>query len=360
MMSGDGLVLRVRPRLGRLSADEARRFCELADRYGNGMIDVTTRANLQIRGVTGEGHSALLDALMDAGLVDSDARVDARRNIVATPFWNPGDLTDRMGAALEARLPDLPDLPAKVGFALDTGPAAMLSAVSADFRFEGGDGAPLILRADGASRGVSVTERTAVGALMDMAEWFARSGGCESGRMSRHVARVAWPDGWDQPAPVRPFRRVDPGAANGVRIFGVPFGQTTARDLGDLVTASGATHLRVTPWRMLALEQASDTRHPAFISHPEDPVLGVSACPGAPLCPQASVRTRALARKLAGLTGGTLHVSGCAKGCAWQGGAALTIVGCAGTYDVVRDGHAWDAPFETGLSDTDILNRFAR
>ena len=51
MMSGDGLVVRVRPRLARLSAAQTLGLCDLALRFGNGTIDLTNRANLQLRGV---------------------------------------------------------------------------------------------------------------------------------------------------------------------------------------------------------------------------------------------------------------------------------------------------------------------
>src|SRR5262249_26859406 len=72
MLSGDGLVVRVRPHGGRLAATQAAGIAELAARYGNGLIDVTSRANLQIRGVTDAAHLPLLDGLAQLGLLDSD------------------------------------------------------------------------------------------------------------------------------------------------------------------------------------------------------------------------------------------------------------------------------------------------
>ncbi len=51
----------------------------------------------------------------------------------------------------------------------------------------------------------------------------------------------------------------------------------------------------------------------------------------------------------------TLHVSGCAKGCAHAGPAALTLVGRDGRYDLVRNGRAGDAPTLTGLSVEQIV-----
>ena len=49
MLSGDGLVVRVRPHGGQLSAAQASGIADLATCYGNGLIDLTGRANLQIR-----------------------------------------------------------------------------------------------------------------------------------------------------------------------------------------------------------------------------------------------------------------------------------------------------------------------
>ena len=51
MQSGDGFVVRIRPHGGRLSAEQAEGIADLAERHGNGLIDLTGRANLQIRGV---------------------------------------------------------------------------------------------------------------------------------------------------------------------------------------------------------------------------------------------------------------------------------------------------------------------
>ena len=121
MMSGDGLVVRVRPRLARLDRAQALGLAALAQRFGSGVIDLTSRANLQIRGVTEADHEALLQELARLDLLDADASLERRRNVLVTPFWQPGDLTERLTRALLGALPALPELPAKVGFAVDTG-----------------------------------------------------------------------------------------------------------------------------------------------------------------------------------------------------------------------------------------------
>ena len=87
MASGDGLVVRLRPRGGRLSSARASHIAELSSRYGNGLIDLTGRANLQIRGVVAESHEALIEALARLGLVDAAVIATAERlkaNAIAT------------------------------------------------------------------------------------------------------------------------------------------------------------------------------------------------------------------------------------------------------------------------------------
>ena len=60
MPSGDGLLVRLRLSGGALSADLARQISRLASRHGNGAIDLTQRANLQLRGVRDETLPALI------------------------------------------------------------------------------------------------------------------------------------------------------------------------------------------------------------------------------------------------------------------------------------------------------------
>ena len=61
MLSGDGLVVRVRPFRAELSAAQALALCDLARTHGNGTLELTSRANLQIRGVPEAAFPALLD-----------------------------------------------------------------------------------------------------------------------------------------------------------------------------------------------------------------------------------------------------------------------------------------------------------
>ena len=354
MMSGDGLIVRVRPHAGRLDRAQVIGLCEAAARYGNGIIDLTNRANLQIRGVAQADHAALLESLAAFRLLDGDPEREARRNIIVAPHWRAGDATSRLAEKLARRLGELPALPAKFGFAVDAGDAPMLADAPADIRVERGARGGLIVRADGAARGRPVSESEAIDAMIALARWFARHGAGVT-RMARLLRAVPLPQAWqgESPAPARP--RPQPGDDMGGVVLGAPFGQLPARDLANLMLASGATALRVTPWRLFALEAAARLPAHTFIEKPDDPLLRVDACPGAPACPSATVETRQLARALAGKIDGDLHVSGCEKGCARPRAADVTLVGRSGGFDLVRHGAPSDAPAQRGLTPDAIL-----
>ena len=101
--------------------------------------------------------------------------------------------------------------------------------------------------------------------------------------------------------------------------------------------------------------RGGDAAKRRFITAPGDPLLAVDACPGAPFCPQASVETRALARQLAPHVTGSLHVSGCAKGCARRHPADTTLTGRDGVYDLVEGGGPADPPARVGLTAETLL-----
>jgi precorrin-3B synthase len=113
------------------------------------------------------------------------------------------------------------------------------------------------------------------------------------------------------------------------------------------------TRALISPRRELAALMDAAARL-GFIVEAADPRRFINACAGAPLCTSGRIATRALApeaaREAAPLLDGslTLHLSGCAKGCAHRGAAAaLTIVGGPDGFGVVVDGGARDAPLAT-------------
>ncbi|MBE0453095.1 cobalamin biosynthesis protein CobG [Roseovarius autotrophicus] len=357
MMSGDGLVVRVRPMLARLTRAQMLGLCQAATRYGAGLIDLTSRANLQLRGVAEASLPALQTALAGLGLLDRDESTEARRNVLVAPDWRAGDDTHRLALALTARLADLPPLPAKVGFAIDAGAAPVLRDTPADFRIERGAAGGLILRAEGRAWGRALPPGGEIDALIALAHWFVATGGAQAGRMARHAAPLPEPDA---PAPPRPA--LEPGPCSAGLAVGFAFGQIAAPALATLVARSGAQGVRITPWRIAVLEGVRwlPAALPAgVLADPEAPALRVDACAGAPYCPQAQAETRALALRLAGHVPGRLHVSGCAKGCARAGPADVTLTATAPhRFDLARRARAGAPPDLPAQSPAQLLAHF--
>lgn len=352
MMSGDGLVVRVRPRLGRLDREQALGLCALADRYGSGCIDLTNRANLQIRGVSDAEHDALLQGLAALDLLDADPGLESRRNILVTPFWQRGDLSKRLAEKLLDALGDLPEMPAKVGFAVDTGAAPILGAAPADFRFER-RGTGFILRAEGSAMGRPVREETAMSALYELVQWFDTRRTPAHRRMAQVVAVHDLPRGWMTTAPNPPAPRPQAGRHRMGALLGAAFGQIDAAALARVMRQCDVSGIRITPWRHFLLEGADVDGDVPFITDADDPLLTAHACAGKPFCPQATVETRDIATRLAReKKGRSLHVSGCAKGCARPGATDLTFVGRDGAFDLVLNGTPRDEPCRRGLTPT--------
>nr|MDT0667615.1 precorrin-3B synthase [Micromonospora sp. DSM 115978] len=82
-------LARVRVPGGRLAARQAVALAAAASDYGDGHLELTSRANLQVRGIE-PGHVAAFAArLTDAGLLPSPTH-EKIRNIVASPLSGRG------------------------------------------------------------------------------------------------------------------------------------------------------------------------------------------------------------------------------------------------------------------------------
>ncbi|UWQ36301.1 precorrin-3B synthase [Leisingera aquaemixtae] len=353
MMSGDGLVVRVRAPLGKLSVNQARGVARLSEDFGNGLLDISARANLQMRGIREDAHEELITGLRELGLIDPDAQAEARRNVLLAPFWTEGDDTHAIATGLSAALTAATDLalPGKFGFAVDCGSEPVLQDTAADIRIER-TAQGLILRADGAGAGLPVTRESAVPEALALARWFLDQGGAPQGRgrMHRLIARRGPPAAHAAPVAKASFS-AKPGAVPAGTLAALEFGQMPAAALAQL-----AEHgpIRLTPWRMLLVEGAASLPPlPGLILDATDPRLQVVACTGAPGCLQAHSATRDLARALAPHVpaGSRLHVSGCAKGCACPGTAPLTLTATGeNEFSLIRNGTAADQPLKTRLS----------
>ena len=389
MPSGDGLIVRLRLTGGIVDIALAQQIAAWSRRWGNGLIDLSSRANLQLRGFSERYLPDLHDALAERGLLDHSADAETVRNVIASPLagLDPDAVLDvrPIVRRLEQRLAGdtgLHGLPDKFGFAVDDGGRFGLDDVPADVRFVACPGAGFAVHLAGAAPGAVgwCRAEAAEDVAAALGQVFLRQAGGQPGvrRMRDLVARrgaeaIAADSGLDRVAsPERQRTAASFLGAQALGLFGfvgvgLPFGRIEAAALGELANAAasvGGSELRLTPWRAIlapvgsegaARRLAAMLQAGAFIVDPDDPRRRVAACPGAPACDRASVPARSDAAWLAAIAGKAgpgiaVHVSGCEKGCAHPRTAPVTLVGRGGRYDLVRDGVASGLPAQRGLT----------
>ena len=306
MQTGDGLLVRVKPPAATLTPAQAHALAEAAATHGNGIIELTQRGNLQIRGLHPETVAPFATAIRTAGLALPPAQ-ERRRPVMPPPLLGADPTIHPGAAALVAALehacntdPRLKNLPGKFAIHVDAGgllgnrPAAASLTAKPDGTLHPGD----------------------------------RS---------------------DAPTPAGPLPYDTTQMAYALA---PPFAQLDTPMLHALATIATrhATTIRITPWRALILATVSTTANiaqeagPAWITDPNDPRLNIVACIGAPGCTSATTQTRTDALLLLPLPRhGITHISGCPKGCAHPGPAPLTLVAIDGHYQTIQNGRAQDA-----------------
>ncbi|MGH8986078.1 MAG: hypothetical protein ACRDY6_19705, partial [Acidimicrobiia bacterium] len=345
----------------------ARVLAGAAAEAGAGPFELTNRANVQLRGLPDGAVPVVRDALVTAGIVPPDAGADERRNVLASPTAgvDTDELVDTrpLVTAVADRLASArcTGLSPKFGVLVDGGGAVHVRGRKHDVAF----GA---LRADGAVRYevrfaeplplahrpdemVSIAEPERVLEVIDSA-----IAGEHVSSALEHLA------GNDLALPIRvasvPAVGVQPQKQpERVWVGAVPLlGRLDAEmlaGLADLATRAGDGDLRITPWRGVVLTGITDVdaarvvgacERLGFVCDADHPANVVVACAGARGCAAGFVDTQADARSIIDRLAavpvsrrpGSIHVSGCDKGCARPQPAEVSLVGgpVDGTYDV--------------------------
>ncbi|MBD2387244.1 precorrin-3B synthase [Cylindrospermum sp. FACHB-282] len=81
----DGILSRIRIPGGILDSQQCYAIADIADEFGGGYVDVTNRANLQIREIDKGINAEVLQRLQDIGLGSPNPVVDHIRNIMTSP-----------------------------------------------------------------------------------------------------------------------------------------------------------------------------------------------------------------------------------------------------------------------------------
>jgi precorrin-3B synthase len=378
MATGDGLLVRLGLAEGGMSAEALTTLCRLAMRHGNGIVEVTARGNLQIRGLTSSTAPHLATQVEALGL-----DLAAGLPVETSPLGglDPGEIADPrpLGRALrmavaKAGLAD--SLGPKVSVVVDGGGAISLARVPADIRLtalriDGVVGWQLALDGKVDERPLFVLkEANAVPAVLAVLAMIAAIGrkarardlarekldaiapAATSGACPSPVASIDHAGHCPEEWPSR-LRLMDDRLA---MFVGLPFGSIQAEKLVAFLDAVDPEEIRLAPQRSLILicrneEEARRTAEcaPEFglIVDASDPRRTIFACPGAPACASARITAREIGQRLAGAIapGLAVHVSGCAKGCAHSAPTDLVFVGTDAGIGIIRNGRAGDAPF---------------
>lgn len=384
MLTGDGLLVRLNPVAGEIAPKLLIGLCESALRHGNGIVEVTARGSIQIRGLTTQSAAQLaaeVDALGIAVRTGVPVDTSPLAGIDPTETADPAPLA----AAIREKISDAglaARLGPKVSVVVDGRGQICLDAIMADIRLTAVDASRWRLSVAGnehvarcvgefdtnaacdatlailhslATLGAQARARDlGIDALRSIIEALGRShsfappsGGTEGDAKVRDLTA----NGNDSKAEATSSTD---SSSIGILPLGedrialgiaLPFGSIRAETLISLCDAAiklGATGIRPAPARSLLLMGMTRTACDAlrleakrldFVTAAADPRTRIAACPGAPACASGMIAARDLAAEIAQTIGPdldptlSLHVSGCAKGCAHPGPAALTIVG---------------------------------
>jgi precorrin-3B synthase len=378
MTTGDGLLVRIRPK-ERIALDALSALCVAARQHGNGVIEITSRGSVQVRGLTPRSAPLFAAAVASLGIAETGGAA-----VITDPLpEDPETLIDSAALAAgfrqaigRARLTLAP----KVSITLDGGGRLHLDALVADIRLRavgtaqaprlhvalGGDARSatalgairLGMAADIVTRLLSVV--AARGPTMRAADILRRDG-----LAPFHVAVAEDVEAGPVPPPRKPSPIVGKFQLRGGHFaLGITpaFGQTDSEALAQLAGAAanyGAHTAGAAPGRALLLRDLAEDKADAlaasaerlgFIVRPDDPRSRIVACPGRPACASGFIAARAIAaeiaRHLSPSDGGSIgiHISGCAKGCAYPGPAILTVVGSERGCGIVHQGSPGGTP----------------
>lgn len=138
----DSFMLRLRVPGGILTTQQMRGLATMAEKWGSGRADLTTRSNLQIREFAPKNIVNVLSTLQKLGLTSRGSGADNIRNITASPITglDPQELLDvaPLAEALQLYISnsrDMYELPRKFNVAFDNGGAISSLADTNDIGF---------------------------------------------------------------------------------------------------------------------------------------------------------------------------------------------------------------------------------
>ncbi|MEK1902009.1 MAG: precorrin-3B synthase, partial [Rhizobium sp.] len=306
MQTGDGLLVRLRPAGGALTISQFQQLASGAARHGNGILEITARGNLQIRGLQ-TGSVGPLAAEIDAsGIIVPEGVAIEMSPLHGVDADEIADAAD-MEAGLRSKLGDLlssPHLAPKLSILIDGGGEFSLSALIADIRIAAQPAGQWLVSIAGDEEGATPLALggadAAVNAVGDLLQMLIARGSRTRARdIDAAILRAHYPQ-IDSIRSTRPAPRKSSFVGvtrlgNGSTVLGVrlKFGQARATDLLSFLTSAesaGASEIRLAPDRGFFVIGLTETAMPAIqeaaIDHgfsvtANEPAEHIAACAGA-------------------------------------------------------------------------------
>ncbi|MET8398983.1 cobalamin biosynthesis protein CobG [Streptomyces sp900116325] len=390
----DGALARVRIPGGVLDMRQADVLREAARELGDGELHLTSRGNVQLRGLDADCGGRLAELIGAVGLLPSWSH-ERIRNVVASPL---SGLDGRSRSDVRPWLTALDGLlcgsdkaaglSGRFLFALDDG-RGDVDALGADVTLLGrGDGgarlrigsAEAVLRVSGADapRAALVAAETFVDAARETGAWRVSELPLPAEELFSQVGRALRAAGVDAADRLEhvppPTAAQEPeyglvGTSGPAALYvGVPFGRLTGAQWESLTRAGG--EVRLTPWRSVvvtgvargaAAARLAEWGAAGLVVGPDSAWTGVGACIGRPGCAKslADVRGDAEAAVTAGdpdVARLPVYWSGCERRCGHPKGSWVDVVAVPGGHQVslVR-GDVRGAPVTVHGSPSDLV-----
>lgn len=362
MQTGDGLLARLAPSAP-IPVHAFIALCEASERNGNGIVEVTQRGSIQIRGLTPSSAPDFARRVESLGLGAEDRPTLLQPPLLgidATATVDLQPLIAELRLAVSNR-PYLDSLGPKVSILLDGDGELHLDAIAADIRLRSTTAEDLHVSIGGnAHDSVALGWIKADQAMATVDELLALIAAAGRDARGKHLVTGQLANGIDVDTlrarldcrtapPLRPLAEpIGLHRLKGGRValgIAFAFGHATNASAQRVVHAAadlGVTHIQPAPGRALlfvelttaaAHELAAIAATAGFIVTPHDPRRYVFACAGSPACNSAAFSTRDLAPAVAIAArewldrSTTIHLSGCSKGCAHAAAATLTLAG---------------------------------
>ena len=371
VLAKDGLLIRIRVPGGLIEANQLEAVAGVSRDFADGTLEITSRANLQMRAIQDRDLEQVAERIALAGLLPSPQH-DRVRNIVTSPIagidteeiMDPRPLIHQLDQQLRADGIFL-DLHPKFSFAIYGG-SRRFSRSGDDISLEAVDlnSAPYFrFLIGGVYSGFVVKPDDAVNCMLAVAKMCIRLA-TESNLPVRGKAVATLPGAMKlivdalshvlTPSSVSPASRlveealvgIYPTTQNGLVsiIPSVPLGRLSAKQAIYLAAAANEwqSDLRLASWRGVVLGSIPEGEVDNIVGHlhsvglscdARDGFHGITACAGSKGCEASLADVRsdaaALAQRLSGQSapsGWIVNFSGCEKQCARRGGATAELI----------------------------------